>query len=75
MKEDLFWLTGTEVSVCLGKEGMAPQEPISKQPEKTAVREGGKTRIEVGGKDEERRESMTVNFPTSSRHWTIATSI
>lgn len=45
-----FWLTGTEVSVCLGKEGMAPQEPISEQPEKIAVREGGKRRREVGGK-------------------------
>lgn len=49
MKEDLFWLTGTEVSVCLGKEGMAPHEPISKQPEKIAVREGGKRRREVEG--------------------------
>lgn len=48
MKEDLFWLTGTEVSVCLGKEGMAPHEPISKQPEKIAVR-GGKRRREVEG--------------------------
>lgn len=43
MKEDLFWLTDTEVSVCLGK------EPISKQPEKIVVKGGGKRR-EVGRK-------------------------
>lgn len=51
MKEDLFWLTSTEVSVCLGK------ETISKQPKKIVVR--GR-REEKRGREKKKRKEERV---------------